>query len=59
MNHTVIKNKIITLEAELSYIKQALTQEPDFSVDERNWRKIRSEVKGIRKKLAKRQYEKK
>lgn len=59
MNQAIIKDKIISLEAELQYLRQAFSREPDFFVDGKNWRKIRLEVKGVRKKLYKRQYGKK
>ena len=59
MNKTNLKEKILNLESKLELLKSSIIKEPDFGVDEKNWRKVREKVKRVRKQLYKEQYEKK
>ena len=40
-----VKEKVFQLQAELEFIKKAFEKEPDFDVDENNWRKIKADSK--------------
>ena len=44
---TVIK-KVLGLEAEIKTLKRKIEKEPDFDIDEVNWRKVRQETKKIK-----------
>jgi hypothetical protein len=56
MNKIAVKKKIKDLEAEISLLKTAISERPDFEIDEINWKKMRPTVKKIRKKLFKKFY---
>ena len=56
MTQATLRKKILSLEAELELLKKVIVQEPDFSIDEVNWKKVQSEAKAARKKLYQRQY---
>lgn len=56
MAQTALKSKILDLESEIQLLKQALVKEPDFGVDEANWRKVRPIAKKTRAKLYRRRY---
>lgn len=53
---TTIKEKIRNLEAEIAYLKMAVIDRPDFSVDEENWKKIKPVLKKIRTRIFKKLY---
>lgn len=59
MNQQRLKEKIFNIESELEFLKRLLKKKPDFDIDEKNWRKIRSEVKKIREELYQKYYGKK
>lgn len=56
MNKTKVKDKIINLEAEIGLLKKAVASQPDFDIDETNWKKIRPTVKRARAKIYKQNY---
>lgn len=56
MTKTDLKEKIFNLETELEFLKQTLFKEPDFKIDEENWRNLRLAAKKIRKKLYREYY---
>lgn len=56
MTNTAVKNKIVSLEAQIQLLKQAVSKQPDFDIDEINWRKIKPFVKKERARLYKRLY---
>jgi len=56
VNQTAVKEKILNIQTEIELLKKALLKEPDFSIDEKNWQKIRPELKKIRKKAFKKIY---
>ena len=56
MNKVSVKNKLISLQADLNLLKKALSTRPDFNVDEQNWRKLKSASKKARKKIFKKTY---
>ena len=56
MTQATLRKKILSLEAEVELLKKVIVQEPDFSIDEVNWKKVRSAAKAARKKLYQRQY---
>ncbi|MDP6571600.1 MAG: hypothetical protein QF747_02075 [Patescibacteria group bacterium] len=49
MNTTTVKTKIRKIESELSLLKRTLLREPNFDIDEKNWKKIEPTVRQIRK----------
>lgn len=59
MNKTVIATKLQNLQAQITLIRQAVTDRPDFDIDEKNWARIRPTVKRIRKALYRERYGKK
>lgn len=59
MTTTTIKEKIFQLQAELEFIKKAFEKEPNFDIDEENWRKVKADSKKIRAKLYQVRYGKK
>ncbi len=59
MNQTTIKEKIFNIESELEFLKRSFLKEPNFDIDEEGWRKIKSEVKKIRKEIYQKLYGKK
>ena len=56
MNQTTVKEKIRTLETQIQRLKAAVFSEPDYDIDEYNWKKIRPIAQKIRKKLYKKYY---
>jgi len=52
---TVIK-KVLGLEAEIKTLKRKIEKEPDFDIDEVNWRKVRQETKKIRTRVYQSRY---
>ena len=56
---TTIKERVLNIQTELEVLKKALLKEPNFDIDEKNWQKIRPELKKIRKELFKKTYAKK
>lgn len=56
MSGTTIQKKIRVLEAEVKALKTAAAKRPDFSVDEKNWQKVKSVSKKVRAKLFKARY---
>lgn len=59
MTIATVKEKVFQLQAELEFIKKAFEKEPDFGIDENNWRKIKADSKKIRGKLYQSRYGKK
>ncbi|PIS39599.1 MAG: hypothetical protein COT33_01095 [Candidatus Nealsonbacteria bacterium CG08_land_8_20_14_0_20_38_20] len=59
MTQSTLREKILNLESELKLLKHYVIETPDFDIDEKNWQKIRPEVKKIRKKLYQKFYGKK
>jgi hypothetical protein len=58
MTSTVLKKKLLDLQAELELIQRMVDREPDWGTDEMSWRKVRSEAKKTRKRLYRRRYDK-
>jgi len=58
-NQTEVREKILNIQTELEFLKKALLKEPDFTIDEKNWQRIKPELKKIRTELFKRSYAKK
>lgn len=56
MTSVALQKRIAKLEAELKLIKLANKKPVDFSIDEKNWRKMRSTVKKVRAQLYKERY---
>ncbi|MBI2099756.1 MAG: hypothetical protein HYT48_00240 [Candidatus Vogelbacteria bacterium] len=56
MNKVMIQNKITSLEAEFALLKKAVTPQPDFNVDESNWKKLKPSLKRARAKTYRRVY---
>ena len=56
MSKSAITEKLKNLEAEVTLLKVAFAQKPDFSVDEKNWQKVKSASKTVRTKLFKKLY---
>jgi len=53
---TAFKNRVQELEAEVQLLKKAATEQPDFSIDKKNWQKVKGTAKKIRAKLYKGRY---
>ncbi len=58
MNRIALSKKISDLDTELRGLKTKLEEKPDFDVDEKNWQKVRSESKKVRKELYRKLYDK-
>jgi len=56
MTKLAIKEKLNNLEAEIKLLKTAVTNKPDFSIDESNWKKVKPLSKKIRSQLFKQKY---
>ncbi|BCX15628.1 MAG: hypothetical protein KatS3mg097_520 [Candidatus Parcubacteria bacterium] len=56
---TKLREKILNIQSELEILKRVFLKKPDFSIDEKNWKKIRTEIKKLRKELSKKIYAKK
>ena len=56
MTKTDFTNRVQKLEAEVQLLKKAATEQPDLSIDEKNWQKVKGTVKKIRAKLYKERY---
>lgn len=57
MNTTMIKNKILTLEAEIRLLKLAIFDKPvDFEADEKVWKVIKPILKKARAQVYKETY---
>lgn len=56
MTQTALRDKVLNIQAELEVVKKALQKEPDFSIDEANWQKIKPEAKKTRKLLYRKFY---
>lgn len=54
-NATLVK-KVRDIEIELESVKRILKTEPDFVVDEKNWKKVQPAVRKTRRKLYREQY---
>jgi len=53
---TTVKERVLNIQTELELLKKTLLKEPDFDIDEKNWQKIRPELKKIKKELFKKTY---
>lgn len=56
MTNAVIQKRLFKIEAEIKLIKRAVSKRPDFSIDEKNWQKVKTTVKKVRSKLYKERY---
>ena len=56
MNKIAVKQKIKNLEAEIKLLKNAVSQRPNFEIDELNWKKIKPAAKKARAQVAKEIY---
>ncbi len=56
MNKIAVKEKLNTLEAEIKLLKVAVIGQPDFEIDEINWKKIEPTLKKARAKSYKEVY---
>lgn len=59
MTQTALKEKIFDIETRLEILKKAIKKEPDFDIDEKNWKKIEPTARKTRKKLYEKYYGKK
>ena len=53
MDKAAVKEKLNTLEAEIKLLKTAVTERPDFEIDEVNWKKFKPALKKARAQTAK------
>ena len=56
VTNTAFKNRVQKLEAEVQLLKKAATEQPDLSIDEKNWQKVKGTAKKVRAKLYKERY---
>ena len=59
MTTTLLERKIRKIEGDLEILKKAVRIKPDFSVDEKNWERVKSGVKEIRSARFRKLYGKK
>ncbi len=59
MTQATVMKKVLGLEAEIKTLKQKIEREPDFDIDEANWKKVKQETKKIRARLYQSRYGKK
>lgn len=52
----LLKKKVLHLESEIKLLKMSVSKNPDFSIDEKNWEKVKSASKKTRKGLFKKIY---
>jgi len=56
MNKVNLKNRVVALEAEVKLLKRKAVGEPNFGVDDLNWRKILPLLKKVRSTAYKKVY---
>ncbi|MFB6212385.1 MAG: hypothetical protein ABEI53_01030 [Candidatus Magasanikbacteria bacterium] len=56
MTKETVQKKIMDLENDLNAIKKAVQDKPDFSIDEKNWKKVEKKTKEIRSRLYSERY---
>lgn len=59
MTQAALKEKIFDIEKKLEILKKAIKKEPDFEIDEKNWKKIKPIARKTRKKMYEKYYGKK
>lgn len=59
MTQATLKEKIFDIEKKLEILKKAIKKEPDFDIDEKNWKKIEPIARKTRKKMHEKYYSKK
>jgi hypothetical protein len=59
MNKTAIKERVLNLKAQIGIIMKAISERPDFDIDEVNWRKVRTTAKKTRRAIYQKSYGKK
>ena len=48
MDKVAVKEKLKVMEAEIQILKAAVTERPNFEIDEINWKKIKPALKKAR-----------
>ena len=56
MANATIQKRLMKLEAEIKLIRRVGMKRPDFSIDSKNWKKMKSTVKKVRAQLYKERY---
>jgi hypothetical protein len=56
MNKIAVNEKIRNLEVQIQMLKISVVKEPDYSMDEKNWNKVKVSSKKARSKLFKTLY---
>ncbi len=56
MNKIAVREKLNSLEAEIQILRTAVSQQPDFEIDELNWKKIKPALKKARAQTYKEVY---
>ncbi len=56
MDKLAINEKIKNLEIQIQMLKISVVKEPDYSIDEKNWQKVKVAAKKTRSKLFKTLY---
>ena len=56
MIKAVVQKRVRAIEAEVRVLKAAVLEKPDFSIDEKNWQKVKGTSKKVRAKLYKARY---
>jgi hypothetical protein len=51
-----ISEKLNTLEAEIKFLRKAVTERPSFDIDEANWKKMKPALKKARTRAYKKIY---
>ena len=56
MTKTAVKEKLNSLEAEIQILRTAVTERPDFDIDEINWKRVKPALKKARAQTYKEVY---
>ena len=56
MNNLAVSQKLNRMEVEIKILKLAVSQRPDFEIDEINWKKIKPALKKARAQTYKEVY---
>lgn len=59
MNCTAVKEKLFNIQKELEMLKRVFFKEPDFDIDEKNWRTVANQIKKTRRGVYQSSYGKK
>jgi len=59
MTKAEIKDRILSLQAQVGVLLKAVGERPNFNIDEENWKKVKTAAKKTRKAIYQKSYGKK